>query len=160
MKNKFTIYDLRFTIWEKSATCCCRSSIANRQSSIPPRCMAVTATNHGDLDEDGRYAGLVSVPEAHAQLVDGSAESAPVVDLSKFAVVSLHPKENVREAMARFEAAHSELLAVTDPDTGAILGRWQGNQRTAGGVLKGDGGNCEGQQRPVRKHLWRNQVPV
>ena len=74
-------------------------------------------------DEDGRYAGLVSVPEAHAQPVDGSAQSAPVADLSKFAGVSLHPKENVREAMARFEAAHSELLAVTDPDTGAILGQ-------------------------------------
>ena len=25
--------------------------------------------------------------------------------------------------MARFEAAHSELLAVTDPETGAILGQ-------------------------------------
>jgi CIC family chloride channel protein len=74
-------------------------------------------------DEDGRYAGLISVPEAHAQPRDGSADEAPVAKLARLAGVSLHPEQNVRQAMAGFEAAHSEILAVTDPETGAILGQ-------------------------------------
>jgi CIC family chloride channel protein len=69
-------------------------------------------------DDEGRYAGLVSVPEAHAQ---GDAE-APISDLARLISISLRPDENVRDAMARFESAQSEILAVTDAETGAILG--------------------------------------
>jgi len=69
-------------------------------------------------DEQGRYAGIVSVPEAHAV---GEA-GAPISDLARLTAISLRPDENVREAMKRFETAQSEILAVTDPETGAILG--------------------------------------
>jgi chloride channel protein, CIC family len=69
-------------------------------------------------DERGRYAGLVSVPEAHAQGQDADAISA----FARLPATALHPEDNVKEAMALFESAQSEILAVTDAETGAILG--------------------------------------
>ena len=69
-------------------------------------------------DERGRYAGLVSVPEAHAEAEDAT----PLSDLARLAATSLHPEDNVKEAMALFESAQSEILAVSDAETGAIVG--------------------------------------
>jgi CIC family chloride channel protein len=69
------------------------------------------------VDEEGRYAGLVSTPEAHA--VGGETEL--VMKLARLADVSLRPEQNIREAMQAFETSDSELLAVTDA-TGAVVG--------------------------------------
>jgi chloride channel protein, CIC family len=35
---------------------------------------------------------------------------------------ALHPEDNVKTAMALFESAQSEILAVADAETGAVLG--------------------------------------
>ena len=69
-------------------------------------------------DERGRYAGLVSVPEAHAQGEDATSIS----DLARLPSTALHPEDNVKAAMTLFELAQSEILAVADAETGAILG--------------------------------------
>jgi CIC family chloride channel protein len=69
-------------------------------------------------DARGRYAGLVSLPEAHAQ----EGDATPISDLARLPATALHPGDNVKEAMALFESAQSEILAVTDAETGAILG--------------------------------------
>jgi CIC family chloride channel protein len=69
-------------------------------------------------DERGRYAGLVSVPEAHAQGEDATSIS----DLARLPSTALRPEDNVKTAMALFESAQSEILAVADAETGAILG--------------------------------------
>lgn len=69
-------------------------------------------------DDDGRYAGLVSVPEAHAQ----GDDAASVSMVARATAFALHPDQNVRDAMALFESGQSEILAVTDPDTAAVVG--------------------------------------
>ena len=80
------------------------------------------------LDDAGRYAGLVSVPEAHA--FEASAET--VAGLLKEADRFLLPATNAKEAMAAFDAAEVEALAVLDnPDSRQLLGLL-----TAGHVLR------------------------
>jgi CIC family chloride channel protein len=69
-------------------------------------------------DERGRYAGLVFAPEAHAL----GEEAASISDLARLPSTALHPEDNVKAAMALFESAQSEILAVADTETGAILG--------------------------------------
>ena len=69
-------------------------------------------------DEAARYAGLVSTPEAHASGEAGDA----IASLARVPAISLHPEDNIRQAMAAFEQAQSETLAVTRPDTEAVLG--------------------------------------
>jgi CIC family chloride channel protein len=69
-------------------------------------------------DERGRYAGLVFAPEAHAL----REEAASISDLARLPSTALHPEDNVKAAMALFESAQSEILAVEDAETGAILG--------------------------------------
>jgi CIC family chloride channel protein len=69
-------------------------------------------------DERGRYAGLVFAPEAHVL----GKEAASISDLARLPSTALHPEDNVKAAMALFESAQSETLAVADAETGAILG--------------------------------------
>jgi chloride channel protein, CIC family len=69
-------------------------------------------------DERGRYAGLVFAPEAHAL----GEDAASISDLARLPSTALHPEDNVKTAMALFESAQSEILAVADAETGAILG--------------------------------------
>ncbi len=63
------------------------------------------------LDETGRYAGLVSVPEAHAESSDELETIAPLLHHQK---TPLLPAMNAKEAMAIFDAAEAEALAVID----------------------------------------------
>jgi CIC family chloride channel protein len=70
------------------------------------------------VDDHGRYAGLVSTPEAHAH-PDGAALAA---QFARATATPLHPDQNVKEAMGLFEASQSEILAVTEPGTGAVVG--------------------------------------
>ena len=70
------------------------------------------------LDEAGRYAGIVSVPEAHAAPLEGGA----LVDLLQCQDRVLLPTMNARVAMAVFEAAEAEALAVVDGPARRVIG--------------------------------------
>jgi chloride channel protein, CIC family len=70
-------------------------------------------------DSVGRYAGLVAVPEAYA---DEDPEAHAISDLARLADVTLSPEMGTKEALALFEASQSEILAVADPASGALLG--------------------------------------
>ncbi len=64
------------------------------------------------IDATGRYAGLALVAEAHApdlQAVNG------IGDILHFKDVVLHPVMNIQEAIAVFDAAEAESLAVVEP---------------------------------------------
>ncbi len=63
------------------------------------------------LDEQERYAGMVSLAEAHAP---GAQEDAPASSLAQFADCTLLPAMNVKEAMAVFDRVEAETLAVVD----------------------------------------------
>jgi len=68
------------------------------------------------LDEAGRYAGIVSVPEAHAAPPDTGTIEALLHLRNRM----LLPGMNARQAMAAFEAAEAEAMAVVD---GAVTRR-------------------------------------
>jgi CIC family chloride channel protein len=70
------------------------------------------------LDEAGRYAGIVSVPEAHA----APPEAVTLAALARHEDRVLLPGTNVRDAMAVFEAAEAEALAVVDGPGRRVLG--------------------------------------
>ncbi|MBU6456811.1 MAG: chloride channel protein [Bradyrhizobium sp.] len=63
------------------------------------------------VDAEGRYAGIALVAEAHApdlQAVNG------LIDILHFQHVVLHPTMNIQEAIAIFDAAEAESLAVVE----------------------------------------------
>jgi CIC family chloride channel protein len=64
------------------------------------------------VDAHGRYAGLALVAEAHAP--DLETENG-LVDILHFRDVVLHPVMNIQEAIAVFDAAEAESLAVVEP---------------------------------------------
>jgi CIC family chloride channel protein len=70
------------------------------------------------LDEAGRYAGIVSVPEAHA----APTETATLAELARHRDRVLLPGTNAKNAMALFEAAEAEALAVVDGPERRVLG--------------------------------------
>ena len=70
------------------------------------------------VDEAGRYAGLVPVAEAHLE----APRTERVADLLRFTDQVLLPAMNAKEAMAAFEAAEAEALAVVDePETRRVI---------------------------------------
>ena len=95
-----------------------RSDVATVSASMPieefrtkfplgskTRVVAVNAT--------GRYAGLALVAEAHApdlEAVNG------LIDILHYRDVVLHPAMNIQEAIAVFDAAEAEQLAVVEAD--------------------------------------------
>ncbi len=62
------------------------------------------------LDEDDRYGGIVMLPEAHA---DGDDDHT-VRDIVHYADTILLPQMTIKEAVAMFENAESDALAVVD----------------------------------------------
>lgn len=63
------------------------------------------------VDADGRYAGMALVAEAHApdlEAVNG------LIDILHYQNVVLHPVMNIQEAIAVFDAAEAESLAVVE----------------------------------------------
>ncbi|MBX5471896.1 MAG: chloride channel protein [Acetobacteraceae bacterium] len=71
------------------------------------------------VDRAGRYAGIVLVPEAHA--VECTANR--VSELLHYQNVMLFPQMNVKEAIAVFENAEADALAVVDnPESRRVLG--------------------------------------
>lgn len=61
------------------------------------------------VDENKDYAGIVNVAEAHASDVQ---DAKPVRDILRFADVALLPTMTVKEAVAAFDKAEAEALAV------------------------------------------------
>lgn len=75
------------------------------------------------MDGAARYAGIVSVPEAHAAAREaaGTETEPALADLLRFPEDFLTPEMNAKEASAAFDRTESEALAVLDPDR-AVLG--------------------------------------
>ncbi|SFV02301.1 chloride channel protein, CIC family [Methylobacterium sp. 174MFSha1.1] len=66
------------------------------------------------VDEAGLYAGIVLVAEAHAAPIDDKAAETKVVDLLRYRDQVLVPQMNAKEAVALFDKAESEALAVVE----------------------------------------------
>jgi CIC family chloride channel protein len=72
------------------------------------------------VDEDGRYAGLVFVAEAHAKELK---ESLPIREILRHRDDFLLPEMTVQHAVAIFDRAETEALAVVDaPATRRVIG--------------------------------------
>jgi CIC family chloride channel protein len=72
------------------------------------------------VDGENRYAGIVFVAEAHAP---ENADAAQLQDILHYATSTLLPGMNVREAVAKFDAAEAESLAVIDtPESRHVVG--------------------------------------
>jgi CIC family chloride channel protein len=72
------------------------------------------------VDEDGRYAGLVFVAEAHAKELK---ESLPIREILRHREDFLLPEMTVQHAVAIFDRAETEALAVIDaPATRRVIG--------------------------------------
>jgi CIC family chloride channel protein len=65
------------------------------------------------VDPGGRYVGLALVAEAHAPDIEASGA---LVGILHHRGVVLHPVMNIREAIAVFDAAEAESLAVVETD--------------------------------------------
>jgi chloride channel protein, CIC family len=63
------------------------------------------------VDDQGRYAGIVFVAEAHAP---ENADAVKLHDILHYVTSTLHPALNVQEAVSAFDAAEAESLAVID----------------------------------------------
>ncbi len=63
------------------------------------------------VDEAGHYVGLALVAEAHAPDIDTTQDLRGILHHQR---VVLHPGMNIREAIAVFDAAEAELLAVVE----------------------------------------------
>jgi len=61
----------------------------------------------------------VAVPEAY---VEGLTPARPVHEIARFLEATLAPEMSAREALALFETAQSETLAVVDSASFALLG--------------------------------------
>ena len=72
-------------------------------------------------DRQGLYAGIVALPDVHAEAASaGRLDSA--ARLARAVSTTLDPQMDVRSALALFDSAQSEILAVVDPGRGVILG--------------------------------------
>lgn len=65
------------------------------------------------VDGGGRYVGLVLVADAHAPDID---QAGAVVTILHHRDVVLHPAMNIQQAIAVFDAAEAESLAVVETD--------------------------------------------
>jgi chloride channel protein, CIC family len=65
------------------------------------------------IDGTGRYVGLALVADAHAADIDAASG---LIGILHYRDVVLHPVMNIQEAIAVFDAAEAESLAVVDTD--------------------------------------------
>ncbi|MGA3398775.1 MAG: chloride channel protein [Acetobacteraceae bacterium] len=71
------------------------------------------------LDDEDRYTGIVLPPEAHADAEDDHK----VADILHYTDTMLLPQMTIKEAVAMFENAESDALAVVDgPETRHVIG--------------------------------------
>lgn len=64
------------------------------------------------VDENGKYAGIVLVPDVHSNLVEGEKEDAAISTFAKHRNDVLLPTMNAKQAAALFDETESEALAV------------------------------------------------
>ncbi|NVD42827.1 chloride channel protein [Ensifer sp. HO-A22] len=64
------------------------------------------------VEETGKYAGIVLVPDVHGNLVEGENEVAPIRSFARHSNDILLPNMNARQAAALFDETESEALAV------------------------------------------------
>ncbi len=64
------------------------------------------------VDGEGRYVGMIPVPEAYAGSFDTGDRTHGIAGLLKYQDEFLLPQMNAKEAVARFDRAESEALAV------------------------------------------------
>jgi CIC family chloride channel protein len=74
------------------------------------------------VDEDARYAGLIHVAEAHAQPLAKDSDGGAAGLLVHLPATTLHPDDDIQSALALFGAAETDTLAVTERDSGHVLG--------------------------------------
>jgi CIC family chloride channel protein len=65
------------------------------------------------VDAAGRYIGLALVADAHAPDIEATSG---LIDILHYRDVVLHPVMNIQEAIAVFDAAEAETLAVVETD--------------------------------------------
>ncbi len=71
------------------------------------------------VDREGRYAGIANVPEIHAM----TGSERRLADLLHNPRDVLLPRQNVKDAIARFEEAEADALVVVDEDgQGRVIG--------------------------------------
>ncbi|MEA1835203.1 chloride channel protein [Methylobacterium durans] len=66
------------------------------------------------VDGQGRYAGIVNVPEAHAAAREAEGGEPTLTDVLRYPQDFLTPEMNAKQASAAFDRAESEALAVVD----------------------------------------------
>lgn len=75
------------------------------------------------VDDQERYAGLVATADLFAAELDADKDKTKVGDVAKLPEVALLPQWNIKEALAVFERAEAETLAVVEgEDTGKVIG--------------------------------------
>ena len=74
------------------------------------------------VGEDGRYEGLIHVPEAHALSNENGVEGGTIRGVTHLPATILHPDDDVRTALDRFGVAETDTLAVAERGTGQVLG--------------------------------------
>ena len=74
------------------------------------------------VDQNGRYQGLIHVPEAHALALEEGSDGGPIAAIALLPATVLHPDENVRRALDVFGASQADTLVVTARGTEEVLG--------------------------------------
>jgi CIC family chloride channel protein len=74
------------------------------------------------VDDAGRYRGLALVAETHAAPLKEGEDGGPISAVVRLPETTLHPDVDVRSALAVFDAAESDTLAVTERETGVVVG--------------------------------------
>ncbi len=74
------------------------------------------------VDDDARYAGLIHVAEAYAQTLEGDDDGGAAGLLVHLPATTLHPDDDIQSALTLFGAAETDTLAVTERDSGHVLG--------------------------------------
>jgi len=75
------------------------------------------------LDDEDRYAGLVATAELYSAELDERKDTVKLAELARLPEVALLPSWNIKEALAVFDRAEAETLAVVESeDTGRVIG--------------------------------------
>ena len=74
------------------------------------------------IGEDGRYQGLIHVPEAHALALEEGGDGGSIAAIARLPATVLYPDENVRRALDVFGASQADTLVVIARGTGQVVG--------------------------------------
>ena len=74
------------------------------------------------VDAAGRYRGLAVVAEAHAVPLEDDHDGGPISEVARLPETTLHPDVDARSALAIFDAAEADTLAVTERESGVVVG--------------------------------------